>query len=566
LNQIFVLTAPDHWCTPADHIKPETLNISLEDWKQKFLPIELGPDYQPRASQCSMFEVTENEIPKFLSGEFPGNQSENLKKIDCRNNGGWTYDQSEFLDTAVTDNNWVCDLATRVPDLYTYGCVGLILGTAIFSWLADAKGRKPAFYFSTVLMVAFQLIQVGVSHIYGAYLAMKILSFACMLPMFQTPMGIVTEISNAKARAYVIGLGCVAWSLGNCTLPLFGWAIARWKWIKVVCTVPAIIMYLTYFIVPESPRWLVSQGRMEDAKEVLTKIAKTNESKVPEDIEEKLNSVIEENNEKAYGYVSLFKNWQLTKRTICVTIAFTASAFVYYQLTLNIGNLGGNIFVTMFLMGLVEGPGCVGAVLLADKFGRRWTHFGMLATNAILFFIVMWIAYDPSLSNLVIFLCMWIKLNVSGTFVVSYLQAMELFPTNVRQSGIGFATLISQTISIGGPYTIYLGQYDLKLPYVIMFLICATGALAVALLPETLGARLPETLEEATEFGAKDKFFSFLPKREGKFNANLQIEKQEKEAMLDWNVKDVVDGEVPVAGKEKDIIKNHIQNAPESNV
>ena len=58
-------------------------------------------------------------------------------------------------------------------------------------------------------------------------------------------------------------------------------------------------------------------------------------------LQEKLNSVIEENNEKAYGYVSLFKNWQLTIRTICVTIAFTASAFVYYQLTLNIGNLGG---------------------------------------------------------------------------------------------------------------------------------------------------------------------------------------------------------------------------------
>ena len=88
-----------------------------------------------------------------------------------------------------------------------------------------------------------------------------------------------------SARAYVIGLGCIAWSVGNCTLPLFGWAIARWKWIKVVCTVPAIIMYLTYFIVPESPRWLVSQGRMEDAKEVLTKIAKTNKSKIPEDIE-----------------------------------------------------------------------------------------------------------------------------------------------------------------------------------------------------------------------------------------------------------------------------------------
>ena len=54
-------------------------------------------------------------------------------------------------------------------------------------------------------MVAFQLIQVGVSHVYGAYLAMKILSFACMLPMFQTPMGIVTEISNAKGDSKFIG-------------------------------------------------------------------------------------------------------------------------------------------------------------------------------------------------------------------------------------------------------------------------------------------------------------------------------------------------------------------------
>ena len=90
---------------------------------------------------------------------------------------------------------------------------------------------------------------------------------------------------------------------------------------------------------------------------------------------------------------------------------------------------------------------------------------------------------------------------------------MELFPTNVRQSGIGFATLISQTISIGGPYVIYLAQTDMKIPYLIMCAVCAIGAIAVALLPETLGAKLPETLEEASVFGAKDKFFSYLPSK-----------------------------------------------------
>ena len=57
----------------------------------------------------------------------------------------------------------------------------------------------------------------------------------------------------------------------------------------------------------------------------------------------------------------------MAKRTICVTIAFTASAFVYYQLVINIGNLAGNTYLNMFLMGIVEGPGCVGAVYLSDK-------------------------------------------------------------------------------------------------------------------------------------------------------------------------------------------------------
>ena len=107
-------------------------------------------------------------------------------------------------------------------------------------------------------------------------------------------------------------------------------------------------------------------------------------------------------------------------------IAFTASAFVYYQLVINIGNMAGNTFLNMFLLGLVEGPGCVLGVYLSDKIGRRWSHFSMLGTNAVLFFVLMFTAYNPNLKSLVIFLCMWIKLNISGTFVVSYVQVSNM--------------------------------------------------------------------------------------------------------------------------------------------
>jgi MFS family permease len=81
---------------------------------------------------------------------------------------------SEFIDTAVTENDWVCDLEMRATDLYTLGNVGLILGTAVFSALADYKGRRLAFYVATAFMIVFQLIQIGVSHIYPLFVTMKV--------------------------------------------------------------------------------------------------------------------------------------------------------------------------------------------------------------------------------------------------------------------------------------------------------------------------------------------------------------------------------------------------------
>jgi MFS family permease len=74
----------------------------------------------------------------------------------------------------VTDNDWVCEKESRATKLFTFGNVGLILGTAIFSALADFKGRRLAFFGSTLAMMVCQLIQVGVSHSYPAFLTFKV--------------------------------------------------------------------------------------------------------------------------------------------------------------------------------------------------------------------------------------------------------------------------------------------------------------------------------------------------------------------------------------------------------
>ena len=55
----------------------------------------------------------------------------------------------------------------------------------------------------------------------------QIIAFGAMLPLFQSPLNITTEMCDIKQRGFVIGVACVAWAVGNMLLPLIGWAIAR---------------------------------------------------------------------------------------------------------------------------------------------------------------------------------------------------------------------------------------------------------------------------------------------------------------------------------------------------
>lgn len=67
-----------------------------------------------------------------------------------------------------------------------------------------------------------------------------------------------------------------------------------------------VFIFFCWKILPESPRWLVSKGRLKEAKKVLEKIAKTNKAQLPDNVEEELRRMNEDTAEKSYGYLSLF--------------------------------------------------------------------------------------------------------------------------------------------------------------------------------------------------------------------------------------------------------------------
>jgi len=536
MHQVFVLHVPEHSCSLPAEMDMEALGFNnLSTYQEVMLPKELNAYYQMTTSACNYLQFSPQKIEEVRSksGElenysaeelqsFVANFQEGVNKTACT---AWEYDTSEFYDTAVTEENWVCEKQIYTADLYTLTTVGLLLGTFIFSAIADFFGRKTSFYVGCACVIVFSLCMLPVSYSFTLFALFQALSAFGMMPIFQSPLSILCEISNIEKRSYVLCYSCITWSIGQIVFPLVGYLIASWKIIKAVSVLPLTFFFLTWKLLPESPRWLVIKGKKDEAMKILNDIAKTNSVVAPVDMDSRVQKMVEATQEKSLGYLSLFTTKQMALRTVCMTFGFTASAFVYYQMVINVSNMTGSPFLNLFFLGLVEGPGNFWGVFLANKMGRRWCHSTLLLINAILFAAIMPLAHysqDASVSMAITVMCMIIKFNIAATFIVAYIQALEIFPTCVRQSGVGLCSTISQIISIGGPYVIFLGQTNLMFPYMVMALICFVGAVATTFLPETIDCKLPETIEEAVRFGKHDAYFSYKPTR---YEAPMEQEK-----------------------------------------
>uniref|UniRef100_A0A182T405 Major facilitator superfamily (MFS) profile domain-containing protein n=1 Tax=Anopheles maculatus TaxID=74869 RepID=A0A182T405_9DIPT len=93
--------------------------------------------------------------------------------------------------------------------------------------------------------------------------------------------------------------------------------------------------------------------------------------------------------------------------------------------------------------------------------------------------------------------------GMSISFPTVYLYAGELFPTVVRNVGIGTASMIARFGSMIAPFVAGMGSIAYWLPPCIFGLVPLLGAFCVFFLPETQGHPLPETLEDGENFGKR---------------------------------------------------------------
>ncbi|XP_042912363.1 organic cation transporter protein [Parasteatoda tepidariorum] len=496
MNILFMVSVPDHWCNVPELVSS---NLSISDQRSLI---------SPPGDKCHMYNINFTDFLSNGSYIIP----ENTTTRPC--NHGWQYDNTYWDTTASTKWNMVCDDGHYNSLVLTLFNVGSILGTPIYGMLSDKIGRKITF-FITIFVTAVTAITSVVMDNFIAFIVIKTINGSLMPSVFQLPYIIVLELVSPEMRTRMNGLVNCSWTVGLCFLPLLAYYSRSWVILGLVTSSVTLIYGLYWKFLPESPRWLVSQERYEEATDIMMQIAKKNGKQQDESVlSQKLKTIGEKlKKEKTVDGVQnssldLLRYPQLRKKFLIITTCWMANIMAYYGLQINVSNLAGNEFINFFLLSLVEVPGYMVSWVFMEKFGRRWCSVvGFLLSGVACMLPSIDLPYMDVVCSMIG------KFFAAGTFMATYQQSSELYPTVIRSLGMGMSSTIAMVATLIVPYLVYLSVYGKAIPFVIIGLSCILSGLLASLLPETLNENLPQSIFEAEEFGRSQKFFSWNRRR-----------------------------------------------------
>ena len=107
--------------------------------------------------------------------------------------------------------DWVCDEAYNVPNIYTAGSAGSMVGTLTFSYIGDKYSRNICIWLATVMIVVCSVVRVHITQHTLAFLAVSAVSSGCYLATYQLPMSILVELSDSGYRGWGIAVTCFTW-------------------------------------------------------------------------------------------------------------------------------------------------------------------------------------------------------------------------------------------------------------------------------------------------------------------------------------------------------------------
>ncbi|KAL4718034.1 hypothetical protein ACJJTC_003341 [Scirpophaga incertulas] len=317
-SQLFMTeVSPNHWCWI-----PELENLTDAERRNLAIPRDVNTRFG--YSHCLSYDANWTEV---LTYGLTPDESWNTKSCQY----GWEFNKTEIpYPTISTDQNWVCERDSYQATAQAAFFVGSIVGGFVIGWISDKFGRLPALISSNVIGCIGGLAS----------------TFSINFVMFATCRFIMgMSYDNCMMMAYLIVLEYVApkyrslmsnmsfalfYAAAATALPYLALVCGHWKYFSLVTSLPLLLAVFSPLFLPESPRWLLAKGKIENAIQKVLTIGRINKKEVPLKVIEQFRLSIQKTKpKKVASIVEVFKRPVLRRMFICICIEYMCCTIVF---------------------------------------------------------------------------------------------------------------------------------------------------------------------------------------------------------------------------------------------
>ncbi|XP_027368003.1 organic cation/carnitine transporter 3-like [Abrus precatorius] len=375
---------------------------------------------------------------------------------------------------------------------------GCLIGGLVLATLADSSlGRKNMLFFSCLFMSLSSFLATFSASVW-IYSVLKFFSGFGRGTIGTAALVLVSELVAKGWHGKLGVMGFFFFSAGFFSLSPLAYINRGFSWrnLYLWTSLPSILYCgLVYFLVLESPRWLLIRGKKEKAVEVLKSINTSISHSNLNLAISKLSLEEEVCNVDLYSAVKIMlqKNWS-SRRILGTSAMGLGIGLVYYGMPLALQNLAFNLYLGVIFNALAEIPSSFVTYILLDKFNRRSAIFLLTIMSGISSVLAVMEGKIMTRLQIVFELISFFCACTACDVVLIY--TTELFPTSIRNSAL---SLVRQVVAFGGvfgPLLVAAGRERKFLCYGVFGLGIGCCGIFGVCLPETKGKAFCDTVDE----------------------------------------------------------------------
>ncbi len=375
--------------------------------------------------------------------------------------------------------------------------IGIFFGGPIFGWLTDRFGRRRLFTVDLAIFLAAAVLQVFTTDLWQLFVVRLVLGLAIGAE-YSIGAPMLSEFSPSKGRGRRLAGLEASWYFGYVVAVVVSYGLLQlvglhWRWILASGAVPALVCLIVRRGLPESPRWLMSRGRVDEAREVVDTYLGGEAFATAEDLAD------EQPHSRGSALRALWAPGQRSRTVFCCVfyICLVTPYFAIFTFApVVLGALGlSNEAAGTTAINAVAFLGALAGVFAIERVGRRQLLIGPFWVSAVALLVIgAWSAAPVG----VVVLCFLVFafLNAMSSDLTPVYPS-ELFPTPIRTTGTGVATAASRVGAAVGTFLLPIGLTTIGVgpSMVIAAAVAAVGAVTAQLLaPETTGVSLVKAL------------------------------------------------------------------------